>query len=447
MNKFFSPFLALRYLKPKRSFVSIITLISVVGVALGVTVLVVVIAVFTGFGIRLKESILASQPHLVVDLQSPRVTLGGNGEPVESPFDEWPNAVDVIREIDGITSVTPLINGPVLLRHNGYQRAPFIQAIRPQEGASLQRYEKQTDGKFELIGQNAVLGDDLAHMFGIRVGDMITLTSPDLEAIGEVVDRMNKAETQDEKESAINDLSDLTLPTDLEVVGLFNSGNYQFDLNTIFVPLEIGQEMFDLGPYAHSLAIDTENPIEIPEVQALQKAVAGSIDNYYPVASWMETNSALLSAVATERNMMFFLLFIIMIVAGFCIMNTMITVVYQKRAEIGLLKALGANEGHIIKLFLLQGVIVGILGVALGQILAHLLVEYRNEILAFASEKLEVQIFDPTVYNLEGGLPAVRTIEDNLTISLFAFIACALASLIPAWMAARLQPAEALRSE
>ena len=447
MNKYFSPFLALRYLKPKRSFVSIITLISVVGVALGVTVLVVVIAVFTGFGIRLKESILASQPHLVVDLQSPGQTFGADGEPVESPLDEWPNAVDIIREIDGITSVTPLVNGPVLLRHNGFQRAPFIQAIQPHEGPSLERYKKQTEGEFDLVGQNAVLGDDLAHMFGIEIGDMITITSPDLQAIGDAVERMNKAETQEEKAAIFDEVSTLTLPTDLEVVGLCNSGNYQFDGNTIFVPLEIGQEMFDLGPYAHSLALDTENPFEVEEVEALQQQIQQALDDYYPVASWMQNNGALLDAVATERNMMFFLLFIIMVVAGFCIMNTMITVVYQKRAEIGLLKALGASESHIIKLFLLQGVIVGILGVALGQIWAHLLIEYRNNILDFASARLNVQVFDPTVYNIEGGLPAKKTLGDSLTISLFAFIACALASLIPAWMAARLQPAEALRSE
>jgi lipoprotein-releasing system permease protein len=447
VNKSFSPFLALRYLKPKRSFVSIITLISVVGVALGVTVLVVVIAVFTGFGIRLKESILASQPHLMVDLQSPRTAFGADGGIIESPFAEWPNAVERIQEIDGITSVTPLVNGPVLLRHNGFQKAPFIQAIEPQEGPSLERYRNQTEGEFDLVGQNAVLGDDLAFMFGIEVGDRITLTSPDLEAIGEAVERMNKAQTQEEKASIFDEVSDLTLPTDLDVVGLFNSGNQQFDINTIFVPLEIGQEMFDLGPYAHALAIDTDRPFEMEEVEALKQQIIQSLEGYYPVSSWMDNNSALLSAVATERNMMFFLLFIIMIVAGFCIMNTMITVVYQKRAEIGLLKALGASESHIVKLFLLQGIIVGILGVALGQIWARLLIFYRNDILEFASEKLKVNVFDPNVYGIEGGLPAVAAPSDSLTISLFAFIACALASLIPAWMAARLQPAEALRSE
>lgn len=444
MKKSFSTFLALRYLKPKRSFVSIITLISVLGVALGVTVLVVVIAVFTGFGIRLKESILASQPHIVVDLQSPRRSIDLNGDYVESDLEEWPNAVERIQKIEGITSVTPLVTGPVLLRHNGYQRAPLIQAIEPQEGSSLDRYRKMTtQGSFDLSGQNAVLGDDLARSFGIEVGDTITITSPDLQAIGEAVERMNKAETQEQKAAIFDEVSDLTLPTDLDVVGICDSGNQQFDINTIFVPLHIGQEMFDLGPNAHALAIDTEKPFE---AEAYKQLISDSLEGFYPVNNWMDNNRQLLNAVATERNMMYFLLFIIMIVAGFCIMNTMITVVYQKRAEIGLIKALGASEGHVVRLFLLQGVIVGILGVCVGLIWAHLLIYFRQNIIDALSKRLGFNVFDPDTYGFDQ-LPAEITFADSASISLAAFAACALASLIPAWMAARMQPAEALRSE
>lgn len=449
VNKYFSPFLALRYLKPKRSFVSIITLISVLGVALGVTVLVVVIAVFTGFGIRIKESILSSQPHIVVDLQDRARPMDVDGNFVESPFDEWPNAAEEISKIDGILSVTPLITGPVLLRHNGYQKAPMIQAIEPTEGPALDRYRQMTEkpgepGKFDLSGENTVLGDDLARLFNIKVGDRITLTSPNLEAVSEAVERMNKAQTDAEKSAIVEEISQLTLPVELDVVGLFDSGNQQFDINTLFVPLEIGQELFDLGPEAHALAIDTEHPYQVMQYKA---AIDGRLDGFFGVYSWMDTNRPLLDAVATERNMMFFLLFIIMIVAGFCIMNTMITVVYQKRAEIGLVKALGAGEGHIVRLFLLQGVIVGILGVAVGQGLAHLLIWQRNEIIAFISNRFGVAVFDPAVYGLESGLPATPTLSDSLAISAGAFAACAIASLVPAWMAARMQPAEALRSE
>ncbi len=448
MNKYFSPFLALRYLKPKRSFVSIITLISVLGVALGVTVLVVVIAVFTGFGINIKEKILSSQPHIVVNLQDRNRPIDTEGNFVESPFDEWPNAVEAITEIDGIMSVTPLITGPVLLRHNGYQQAPMIQAIEPTEGPALDRYRAMTEkpgepGKFDLTGENTVLGDDLARLFDIKVGDRIVLTSPNLEAVSDAVERMHKAENDAEKSVIIEEISQLTLPVELDVVGLFDSGDQRFDINNLFVSLEIGQELFDLGPEAHALVIDTEKPYEVMKYQA---AIDERLDGFFGVSSWMDTNGPLLDAVATERNMMFFLLFIIMVVAGFCIMNTMITVVYQKRAEIGLIKALGAGEGHIVRLFLLQGAIVGILGVAVGQALAHLLIWRRDQIIAFISERFGVAIFDPDIYGLPK-LPATPTWSDSLAISGGAFAACVIASLVPAWMAARMQPAEALRSE
>ena len=161
----------------------------------------------------------------------------------------------------------------------------------------------------------------------------------------------------------------------------------------------------------------------------------------------MDIHKYIFDAVATERQAMYFLLFMIMIVAAFCIMNTMITVVYQKRSEIGVLKALGASEGQVASLFLIQGMVVGVIGVISGLGLAALIITYRNPITSTIGKMFGIEIFSSQVYMIEGGLPAVITANDVIAISLGAFISCALASLAPAWLAARLEPAKSLRSE
>jgi ABC-type lipoprotein release transport system permease subunit len=162
--------------------------------------------------------------------------------------------------------------------------------------------------------------------------------------------------------------------------------------------------------------------------------------------TWMELHGALLNAVAMERQMMYFLMLFMLVLAGFCIMTTMITSVYQKRSEIGLLKAVGATEWQISKIFLVQGAIVGLLGIALGLSSGFLIVEFRNGILGFLGDKLGLQMLSEEVYKFEG-LPATRTWSDTLSIAFGAIVACVCASIIPAFIASRMEPAEALRTD
>ncbi len=431
--KKFSLFLALRYLKPKRSFVSVITLISIMGVALGVTLLLVVISVFTGYGERIKETILGFEPHVIVD----------SGQIIyDSDL-----LSEQISKVSSVVSVTPFMQGAVILDFNGQRLAPQLRGIRPDPGPNTERMKKivaKGYGKYDLDLDTAIIGDQMANSLGIRVGDVITIYSPNIDAVLDAVDAFNATTDEKEKRNAIESIRQISLPQELTITGIFNSGHNDFDSNIVFVHLETGQALYNLRDGVHGLAIQTEDSFLAHQTR---DAIAEATDYRYRVVSWMDRNQQIFDAVATERQAMYFLLFMVMIVAAFCIMNTMITVVYQKRAEIGLLKAIGASERQIASLFLFQGIVVGVIGVVVGLALAFLIIAYRNPITSTIGKLFGIEIFSSQVYMIEGGLPAVVTLHDVIAISLGAFISCAVASLAPAWLAARLEPAKSLRSE
>lgn len=446
----FSPFIAARYLKPKRTFVSIITVISILGVALGVWLLAVVIAVFTGYGERIKESILGFEPHLVVD-------SGGIIEDFVPVYEE-------IRDTEGIVSVTPYVRGQVVMDFQGMRSAPVIRGILPPEGEEKERMrsklakrpnpefpdDRSKDlprGDFDLDGfYNAVIGDGIADAQNIQVGDKLLLYSPrDVESILQSLDRAEEAETNEERKEGIEEIREMTAPQEVTVKGIFDSGHWDFDSNIIFVHLETAQVLynFDLEE-CHGLAVRTDDGFKTDQYQA---ALYETLPDQFRVLTWTQMHKIIFDAVAAERQAMYLILFMIMIVGGFCIMNTMITVTFQKRSEIGLMKALGAREGQVAWVFLFQGVLVGLVGVVVGLLMAQLTIHSRNHVAGWIGRNFGVDIFAAEVYKVDGGLPALQTWQDTVIISIGAFVACTVASLIPAIIAASLQPAKALRSE
>jgi len=339
------------------------------------------------------------------------------------------------------------MRGQAVLDFRGQRLAPLLRGIDPPPGPESERMEKiiaKGAGEFDLDLDTAIIGDQMADSLGIRIGDVVTIFSPNIDAIMDAVDAFTDSASEEEKKKAFDSIRQYSLPQELTVTGIFNSGHYDFDSNVVFVHLETGQALYNLSDGVHGLAIETGNGFLAHQVR---DAIAEATDYNYRVASWMDIHKYIFDAVATERQAMYFLLFMIMIVAAFCIMNTMITVVYQKRAEIGVLKALGASEGQVASLFLIQGMVVGIIGVITGLGLAALIIAYRNVITSTIGKLFGIEIFSSQVYMIEGGLPAVVTANDVIAISTGAFISCALASLAPAWLAARLEAAKSLRSE
>ena len=446
----FSPFLATRYLKPKRTFVSLITVISILGVTLGVWAMIVVIAVFTGYGERIKDSILGFEPHLVVE-------SGGI-------IKDWPALVDQLSTVEGITTITPTVVGQVIMDFDGRRSAPMVRGILPPEGAELERMRSKlaktpnpdfpndpkkalSRGDF-LINDpySAVIGDGMAEGLGIEVGDKLLLYSPrDMESAMKSLDEVEKTEDSGERKKKAEAFREITAPQEVTVTGIFNSGHYDFDNSILFVNLETAQILynFDLDE-CHKIALRIEDGFKANQYQDKFHAI---LPQQYRALTWAQMYQGIFDAIAAERQAMYLIIFIIMIVGGFGIMNTMITVTYQKRSEIGLLKALGAFEGQIAWVFLFQGILVGILGIGIGLLFSEITLYFRNDISSWIGRCFGVDIFNAEIYKVDGGLPAQQTPRDLIIISISAFFACAVAALIPALIAAFQQPAKALRSE
>ena len=405
----FEVFLGLRYLKPKRTFVSVITLISLAGVTIGVWVLIVVIAVMSGFDRELREKLMGMHAHVTV--------MGGLIEHSDK-------LLQTALETPHVKAATPFAMGLVLVEFERHEATPYLKGIDPKREVTVSKlgtYIKE--GRLDLDGDKVVIGRELATQYGIFLGDKITVYSPrNLEKKGEEV----------------------YLPMELTVTGIFESGMYEYDVGLIFTSLETAQELYSLGNAVHGIEIMTDDPIDGA------RDVAAALNKKLPAPlraqTWAQMNQRLLGAIQVEKSVMFFILTFIIIVAAFGIMSTLITVTVQKTREIGVMKALGAASGKILRIFLLQGFIVGVFGVALGLGLGLLTVRNINPINRFLSSVVGIDLFPRDIYNFPS-IPAFLAIPDLLTIGLSALVICTLAGVLPALRAARLEPVEALRYE
>ena len=238
-------------------------------------------------------------------------------------------------------------------------------------------------------------------------------------------------------------MRELILPTEVTVTGIFSSGRYAYDSDILFVPLYLGQELYGLKDAVHALTVKTKDPYR---AEAVKEKLGEKLPEPLFALTWMDLNRATFEAVRLERNMMFFLLFFIMVVAAFCIMNTLITVTVQKRQEIGILKALGSRTAQIIWIFLAQGMVVGLFGNIIGVTAGLGLLRFRNNVSHMLAQTFGIEIFPASIYQFSE-IPAELRVNDIAIICISAFVICSIAALIPAFLAARLDPVKALRME
>ncbi len=419
-----SLFLATRYLSPRRSFLSVITLLSILGPILGVAVLVVVISVMAGFNRDIEEKILGMQAHIQI-----KSSLGNTIADSQGVLDEL--------DLMGVTA-SPVIEGPVLIQCSQRVLAKYVKGILPE------REQNVTDirsaiirGRFEIGEDEALIGSELALQTGVDIGDTILIHSPD---------KLNKL-VEFDKDGSIRSKAapEVYVPEEVTITGIFSLGMYEYDSNILVLHLDKASELFGLGwDAATSIQLRTTDPFDLePIVTAINsnQKFAGLI----PI-TWQQSNKRLFGALKVEKNLMFFLLIFIMVVAAFGIAATLITVVIQKTREIGVLKALGATPIAILLIFVYQGMFVGVIGTALGTALGLTVVHYRDSVANVLAEIMGTEIFPKDLYHLSE-IPAMVQVSDVVVIVVSALLICLIGTLVPALYASALTPAEALRNE
>lgn len=421
----FEIFLALRYLRPKRTFVSVITLISVLGVTLGVAVLIIVISVMTGFDKQLQERLLGFDSHMKV-LQ--RNTNTGGMDMLK----DWQQVREKILEHPDVIGVAPLVFSKVLVETQPESgatliEAPIVRGIAPEyESTVSDLLDDVLFGEADFGGKSMVVGVDFARMLGVRVGDRLAVYS--------------HAALRKMKESK----GDEIVPAeDFLITGVFDAGMWDYNYNTVATRLDNAQDLLAMDDAISALVVQLDDPLKVGRVRGELQMELGAA---YRIRTWMEDHQTILTALQVEKNMMFYILFFIMIVAAFGIMNSQITFVVQKTREIGMLKALGTSRLSIVVLFLTQSFIVGVIGVGVGFGMGILMLEYRNEFLDVMNRWTGLELFPASTYQFSR-LPAVIDSGDITLICGSALVICVLAGVIPAWTAARLRPVEALRNE
>lgn len=414
--------IGLRYLKAKRksTFISIITFISTAGVTLGVMALIIVLAVMTGFEADLKEKILGTNAHVVVVR---------NGAPME----DYRQIMKKLQSMKGVAAATPFIYNQVMLSSGKHVSGVVLRGIEVQSDKTVTRLNKSMiEGSLDSLEPKdttnvdrlpgLVVGRELAKHLRLYVGDKINVVSP----IGN-----------------ITPLGMMPKMKPFRISGIFNTGMFEYDSTLAYVSIEQAQSFFDLDDTVTGIQLRVDNVYNTGELAREINRVLGA--EYY-ARDWMQMNRNILFALKTEKVVMFIILTLIVLVAAFGIASTLFMVVMEKTKDIAILKSMGATGSSIMKIFVLEGLIIGITGTILG-VLSGLLVALNLEpIIEFIQKITGLNFFSKDIYYLDH-FPSLVVPADVMLISVTAVLISFIATLYPAWQAARMLPAEALRYE
>ncbi len=408
-------FIGLRYTRAKRRnhFISFISLISMLGIALGVTVLITVISVMNGFEKELRERILGVVSHLTV-------------QAVGKPLQEWQQVGEMLRQYKGVTGVAPYIQAEGMVSQGAIVSGTLIRGVLPaQEGEVSKLEEKMLVGKMEnlQLGEfGIILGKDLALSMRVGLGDKVTLITPqaNVTAVG-VLPRLKR----------------------FTVVGIFEIGMYEYDSALALMHIEDASRLFRLNGGVTGVRVKLDDMFAAPK---LTRELQNELPLGYRASDWTRQHANFFRAVQMEKTVMFVILFLIVAVAAFNIVSTLVMMVTDKESDIAILRTLGSSPASIMGIFIVQGTLIGVIGTFLGTV-GGVALAVNVETLVPAIEQLfSIQFLAADVYYISD-LPSDMRASDVIAISTASLVISLVATLYPAWRASRTQPAEALRYE
>ncbi|HEY1049350.1 MAG TPA: FtsX-like permease family protein [Prosthecobacter sp.] len=424
-------FLARRYLRAGRSFVSVITIVSILGVMLGVLTMIVVNSVMKGFEGEFRRILIGSQPHMLLH-----------------PLEEKPTSPEAaaellakVRQQPEVAAASTYVSGTIYAEHETQQSAMRLLGL-PSDGTPFylaKTDKKLLDGSLDLRPGGIVTPDYIAGQLDAHPGDKIGVYPA--TNVTEVVHRYREASDEQDQAKREAAYEKIKLPAqEIEMLGYVRA---EMDIPLAYTPLETAQKILNLGTSVNGVVVELKDP-NAAKATAARFAEAGMVPEGWKATLWLDANESRLAAMSNERFMMRIVLVIIGFVAAFSVMNTTITVTTQKRREIGVLTALGSRQGQIISIFVSQAAFVGVLGTLAGLGLSALVLTFRNELrMLIALASGEGGSADAGMFL--GTIPAQIEPWFIVWTSLGSVALCLLAALPPAWLAARVDPAVALR--
>ena len=403
-----------RYLRARRKegFISVIAGFSFLGIMLGVATLIIVMAVMNGFRKELLDKILGLNGHLLV-------------QPLESPLTDWKDVADRISGVNGIRLAAPVVDGQGLGSSAFGAAGIFIRGIRSGDLNNLTSIAKNIkQGTLEGFddGQGVAIGRRLADQLSIHAGDMITLISP---------------------KGAVTPMGTTPRIKPYKVAAVFEIGMSEYDSTFVFMPLAEAQTYFNRPSDVTSIEVYTNNPDRIDEYRKLVTEAAG---RPIFIVDWRQRNSTFFNALQVERNVMFLILTLIVLVAALNIVSGLIMLVKDKGSDIAILRTMGASPGSIMRVFLITGAAIGVVGTLVGFFVGLLVCFNIETIRQFISWMTSTELFSPELYFLSK-LPAEVDVGETSAVVIMALTLSFLATLYPSWRAARLDPVDALRYE
>ena len=425
MFKPLSAFIGLRYTKAKRDnhFISFISLASVVGIALGIIVLITVLSFINGYETGMRDRYLGMLSHVTVtdsDWQLPH----------------WKKRRNQVLKAEHVLAAAPFVEKQVMLKEADTVQGTLIEAVLPEfekEIGTINKYISKPEGLNALkAGEyNIILGETLAKKFKVGIGDSVTLLSPSKQTFVVNADGTQTAENQ------------LPVLRDFTVVDTFKVDMQIYDSATAYIHMQDAMDLFELGDEVTGLRIQLDDLYKATEVSA---AIAADSQGDYVITNWTTQNANMFKAIKLQKTMLFLVLILIIGVAAFNLVSTLIMVVTEKQSDIAILRTLGMSPAQVMRVFIVQGSLLGILGTIIGVALGVLVASNISEIVHWIEQLMNTQFLKADVHGITQ-IDAEIEWLDVLVIALSALALTIMATIFPAWKASKVHPAEALRYE